>query len=325
MSTETEEVRPILLDVLAAVVRQAILDLITETDCTFTRFLTGLLELPITSDVNPIANECRDTIIGYPIKPYYLVVANAMYYCSCAGNLPRLSPMELYGIQELDVFHQDPTQMIVNVVDDIAESLEVHSQCNPINGFWGYIWCKLSSSSLCSSDTGDYNMIEVPTPYVSTNSTIKVPKRVIANMRELLLTMGTRGISLILGLRTTVGSADLCPPDRELLLEAFNEPHTPSSDLSLSSYQQPIQTKQKGKKKSILTVGARAVCKHAHRSSENFWGDCTGPEAKKNITAFQLVEKLMNSCSWINIHNMSGVQNSDIIIEVRTLEGYGAR
>ena len=36
--------------------------------------------------------------------------------------------MELYGIQELDVFHQDPTQMIVNVVDDIAESLEVHSQ-----------------------------------------------------------------------------------------------------------------------------------------------------------------------------------------------------
>jgi hypothetical protein len=39
------------------------------------------------------------------------------------------------------------------------------------------------------------------------------------------------------------------------------------------------------KNPSKLTVGARALCKHAHRSSEGFWGVVKGTEAEKNEMA----------------------------------------
>ena len=35
-------------------------------------------------------------------------------------------------------------------------------------------------------------------------------------------------------------------------------------------------------KPSILSVGARALCKHAHRSSEGYWGEAKGSESEKN-------------------------------------------
>lgn len=38
----------------------------------------------------------------------------------------------------------------------------------------------------------------------------------------------------------------------------------------------------KKKKPSILSVGARALCKHAHRSSEGYWGEPKGSESLKN-------------------------------------------
>lgn len=34
-----------------------------------------------------------------------------------------------------------------------------------------------------------------------------------------------------------------------------------------------------------LTVGARAWCKHGHRSSEGFWGQVKGTEIEKNEAA----------------------------------------
>jgi len=42
---------------------------------------------------------------------------------------------------------------------------------------------------------------------------------------------------------------------------------------------------KKVKHPSKLTVGARAWCKHAHRSSEGFWGIAKGSEMEKNVMA----------------------------------------
>jgi len=39
------------------------------------------------------------------------------------------------------------------------------------------------------------------------------------------------------------------------------------------------------KNPSKLTVGARALLKHAHRSSEGFWGSPKGSETDKNELA----------------------------------------
>jgi hypothetical protein len=44
---------------------------------------------------------------------------------------------------------------------------------------------------------------------------------------------------------------------------------------------------------SKLTVGARALCKHAHRSSEGFWGDPRGTENVKNEYAEQKAAQII--------------------------------
>ena len=53
---------------------------------------------------------------------------------------------------------------------------------------------------------------------------------------------------------------------------------------------------------SKLTVGARALCKHAHRSSEGFWGDPRGTEIVKNEYAELKAAQIIKECVWVNLH-----------------------
>ena len=65
-----------------------------------------------------------------------------------------------------------------------------------------------------------------------------------------------RGVLDLLGIRCTVGSSDLLPPPKEVLLASFLAPHHPSAKLS---------------------VGGRALSKHSHRDdTQKWWGVCTG-------------------------------------------------
>jgi len=76
----------------------------------------------------------------------------------------------------------------------------------------------------------------------------------------------------MLGFRTTTGSQDMPWPSKQLLLKKFNEPNTKLSEEEIMRLKNPPR----------LTVGARALCKHAHRSSEGFWGAIKGTELQKN-------------------------------------------
>lgn len=51
-----------------------------------------------------------------------------------------------------------------------------------------------------------------------------------------------------------------------------------------------------------LTVGARALMKHAHRSSEGFWGCIKGSEEQKNEMAEAIARLIIDECIWINAH-----------------------
>jgi hypothetical protein len=64
---------------------------------------------------------------------------------------------------------------------------------------------------------------------------------------------------------------------------------------------------------SRLTVGARALCKHAHRSSEGFWGQIKGTEAEKNEMAETIARLIIDECIWVNAHILP---HSEHIIEV---------
>ena len=73
---------------------------------------------------------------------------------------------------------------------------------------------------------------------------------------------------------------------------------------------------------SRLTVGARAFCKHAHRSSEGFWGSVKGTETQKNEQAESIAKLIVDECIWTNAHILP---HSEHIIECRHEKGYGIR
>ena len=112
-----------------------------------------------------------------------------------------------------------------------------------------------------------------------------------------------RNILTLLGIRETTGSLNnYLPIDKNILINSFNNLHSP---------------------KSKLTVGARALTKHSHRSiTDNFWPDQNGKEQEKNDKANKILEKILNECVWINIH---GLPHDVGIIEIRVEKGYGMR
>ncbi|KAK6989115.1 hypothetical protein BgiMline_012313, partial [Biomphalaria glabrata] len=121
-------------------------------------------------------------------------------------------------------------------------------------------------------------------------------------VREILLLLGLRGILDLLGIRKTVGTKEMLPPSRKLLLASFTAKHSPNSE---------------------LTVGARALAKHFHRDkSDSWWGNCSGSEAEKNRHALQIMQNVLDNAVWINIH---WLPHDVFIIEARQDQGYGLR
>lgn len=98
--------------------------------------------------------------------------------------------------------------------------------------------------------------------------------------------MGARGILTLLGVRKTVGSKEKMPPAAEELIrgrlyifnttEGFNTPFSRlGEDVQIISKveEEEQEENEKSKKRIVskacqLSVGARALMKHTHRSSE---------------------------------------------------------
>lgn len=75
-------------------------------------------------------------------------------------------------------------------------------------------------------------------------------------------------------------------------------------------------------KSSTLTIGARSLAKHVHRSSLQFWGNFDGSDSAKNMLAFDVIRKLIADCCWLNLHI---VPPHGVVFEIRVSDGYGAR
>ena len=112
-----------------------------------------------------------------------------------------------------------------------------------------------------------------------------------------------RDILTFLGIRKTKGSINnYIPLDKNILISKFKELNN---------------------EKSKLTVGAKALCKHSHRSvSESFWPGQGGKEKDKNENAEKMLNLFMEECVWINMHLLP---HNLIIIELRIDKGYGIR
>eukprot|EP00002_Diphylleia_rotans_P034873 TRINITY_DN7536_c0_g1_i1.p1 TRINITY_DN7536_c0_g1~~TRINITY_DN7536_c0_g1_i1.p1 ORF type:complete len:285 (+),score=53.03 TRINITY_DN7536_c0_g1_i1:44-898(+) len=127
----------------------------------------------------------------------------------------------------------------------------------------------------------------------------------IQEQDELLLTyiqgIGVEGVLILLGLQRTRKSLIHLPPSRARLLASFQQQHSPNE---------------------LLSVGARALSKHNHRSSEGFWGVAKGSQQSQNANATAVLERLLDSAVWMNIHLLP---RDVAVFEIRIEEGYGAR
>lgn len=122
-------------------------------------------------------------------------------------------------------------------------------------------------------------------------------------VKEILTVLGKRGLLDLLGMRKTVGTADIWPPSWKVLEETFCEKHSPDTN-------------------SPLSVGARALAKHCHRDHSSWWGTSSGSEASKNDHAHKKMTEILKNATWINIHELPP---DLLIIEAREEHGYGAR
>lgn len=128
----------------------------------------------------------------------------------------------------------------------------------------------------------------------------------IVNCEDWLEAVGEEGIRELLGLRKTVGTEKFyLPPSRNALLEAAFKACRPNA------------------KPPHLSLAAKARSKHAHRGKDNFFGIVTGSIAKKNKDAEVIVHEMLKDAVWINIHIFGGAESP--VIEVRNIQGYGAR
>jgi hypothetical protein len=123
-------------------------------------------------------------------------------------------------------------------------------------------------------------------------------------LAEAVPAVGCGGLLVLLGQRRTPASltdATGIPPTRATLLATAVQPHNAEDGLS---------------------VAARALSKHAPRSSEAFWGTVTGPVAQKNAAARAILDTILAGATWWNVF---GHFQHEVVFEARLPSGHGAR
>ncbi|RXI00828.1 hypothetical protein DVH24_001062 [Malus domestica] len=136
-------------------------------------------------------------------------------------------------------------------------------------------------------------------------SVSKLPLQPCDLLAGMLFGLNKGGLQGLLGLAHTTGTIpEALPPPKSTLLSSFMLPYKLNVE------------------HSTLTHGARALAKHAERSSSKYWGTIDGNDSNKNRLALDVISRLMTHCCWLNVHI---VQPHGAIFEIRVAEGYGAR
>lgn len=138
--------------------------------------------------------------------------------------------------------------------------------------------------------------------------------RSVEDAGHLLAELGEWGTLSLLRCRRSAGSVPKAPPDVTRLLVAFCTPHSSPRNRVSPKGDTP---------NSRLSIGARALSKHCHRSASGFWGVCAGSEEQKNAHALKVVQhQILGEAVWMNLHLLPGLES---VFEVRQADGYGAR
>ncbi len=127
---------------------------------------------------------------------------------------------------------------------------------------------------------------------------------IVRKLAGAVVATGCAHLLLLLGQRRTPASltdARAIPPLRAELLTSASTLHNPADG---------------------LTVAARALTKHVHRSPGEFWGSVGGMVADKNAAARAVLERILNEQTWWNVF---GHFQHEVVYEARVASGHGAR
>ena len=240
----------------------------------------------------------------YPLSPLYKWLGTKIHaWVSEIGEGPHVfnenneeSDIKVENINEVAV---DIPEELVRAAKDLKSflsSLHEGEECNkdiedvPVKSF------------LSTGYTDEFIIIEDEKKVYENTSEELTPGNNIRTKIDLLLSHLTKELILkFLGVGRTVGSVNHPPPSLQLMYKSFTQIHHP---------------------KSTLTVGARALSKHCHRSSDCWWGESTGTIARKNQHALEVLTKVLVCVVWVNVHTLP----HDVwVCEVRCAEGYGLR
>eukprot|EP01087_Luapelamoeba_hula_P019563 TRINITY_DN6489_c0_g1_i1.p1 TRINITY_DN6489_c0_g1~~TRINITY_DN6489_c0_g1_i1.p1 ORF type:complete len:444 (-),score=81.74 TRINITY_DN6489_c0_g1_i1:27-1358(-) len=240
---------------------------------------------PLPAEVTPDTPKPDPFTIGaVPSRPYYKEIAKVLYQWEKQDKFPlEFKPM--IG------------QHLIALVDHITPMHDLHA--NVVRTM-----ALLRSKSTATQPSEDGSSAAGSSNKTAT-TTIPTPDEECQKaLAQILQLMNTRGMLTCLRLRQTFKSAERFPPSHLQLVRSFNKRHAERSG-------------------ALLTVGARALAKHAHRdTTDSWWGVCSGTEKYKNEHANGLLSKLLQNAVWLNIHMLP---HDLAFLEVRVAEGYGAR
>ncbi|KAL6662336.1 hypothetical protein ACP70R_000195 [Stipagrostis hirtigluma subsp. patula] len=135
-------------------------------------------------------------------------------------------------------------------------------------------------------------------------SVLKPPAQPYITMADILAGLGYDGLGRLLGMAKTEGTVpDGLPPPRSALISSCMKLHQPHV------------------KGCSLTDAARALAKHVHRSTKEWWGGFNG-NSNKNQLAYEAIDCLLRDYCWMNVHL---TQPHGPVFEIRVRDGYGAR
>jgi hypothetical protein len=123
--------------------------------------------------------------------------------------------------------------------------------------------------------------------------------------KDLVGLLDKKGRLLLQGFRQTVGTVVEEPPSIDVLVSSFEKQWHENDQ---------------------LTVGARALSKHVHRSRNGWYElhdkDFVGPSVRKNQIAKELLQRMIENSIWFNVHSLP---HNVVVFEIRVREGFGCR
>lgn len=223
----------------------------------------------------------------YPVKPFYRCLATKLFHW-IYNNIHPCSHSLLENLNEIESDFDITIKCCVERLQEFIKVCEATLTADNV--------CDGVEQCFCDNTRDSHTRIKC---IKNLNTTQVAVHMDLSN--ELLARLTKGDILKLLGFRKTLGSLEQLPPDLVNLWTSYQVLHNENAR---------------------ITVGARALSKHCHRSRDKWWGESTGNEHAKNRHALIILQRIFRNIVWLNIHILPHEMH---VLEIRCEEGYGLR